>query len=151
MIKNPRAMNEPKDPSLYDNSIAAIDTTFARSKKEKTHARKEKEYEKYLGVTESIRALILQAVEIPYLEELKEEYIKYDEVMPTDMIHHLCSKISKVTNRDKAAVNREIFITWEPTVLTAYFKKIETTKKKLERWNINITNNNIVIHIVEQR
>ena len=71
-IKKTRAIwNESKDPSPYDNSIVPKDTTFARSKKEKTHTWKEKEYEKYLGVTESIRSLILQTVEEPYLEALK--------------------------------------------------------------------------------
>ena len=56
----------------------AIDTTFAQSKKEKTHSRKEEEYEKYLGIIESIHTLILQVVNEPYLEALKEEYIWYD-------------------------------------------------------------------------
>ena len=71
--------------------------------------RKEKGYEKYLGVTE----LILQAADEPYLEALKEEYIGYDGILPMTKIHHLRSKISKVTNRDKAAVKREIIMSWE--------------------------------------
>ena len=129
-----------------------MDTIFARSKKEKTHTRKENENEKYLGVTECIRGLILQSVEEPYLEALKEKYIGYDGLVPADMIHHLRSKISNVTNRDKAALKREIFLPWEqPTVLTAYFTKIKTTKKKLEKWNFKVTDNNIIIiHIVKQ-
>ena len=89
IIKNPWTVwNEPEDPGLYNNSIAAMDTTFAWSKKEKTHFRKEKEYEKYLRVTESIQTL-LQAVDEPYLEALKQDYIGYDGVLPTTMIHHL--------------------------------------------------------------
>ena len=56
IIKNPWTVwNKPEDPGPYVNWIAAMDTTFAWSKREKTHSRKEKEYEKYLGVTESIR------------------------------------------------------------------------------------------------
>ena len=120
-----------------DNTIAALATTFARSKKEKTHARNEKEYEKYYRVMESIRTLILQTVDMPYLEALKEEYTGSDGILPTKMICCLWSKISKVPNQDKAAVKREIFIPWkQPTLLSAYFKKIETAKKKLEEWNV---------------
>ena len=100
-----------------------MDNTFAQSKKEKTHSRKEKEHEKYLG------ALILQAVDDPYREALKEEYIWYDGTLPITMIYHLRSKISKVTKRDKAMVKQEIFIEWgQPMVLLAYFKKIRTAK-----------------------
>ena len=75
--------NESENLALYDNLIATMDTTLAGSKKEKTHARKEKEYEKYLGVTESIRILILYAVDKPYLEALKKGYIGYDGILPT--------------------------------------------------------------------
>ena len=79
IIKNSqKEFNKPKDPGPYNNLIVAIDTTFAQSKKEKTHSRKEEEYEKYLGIIESIHTLILQVVNEPYLEALKEEYIWYD-------------------------------------------------------------------------
>ena len=35
------------------------------------------DYTKFLKVEESIRSLLLPGVEEPYLEALKEEYIKY--------------------------------------------------------------------------
>ena len=60
--KQRTVLNEPEDLRPYDNSIVPTHITFASSKK-KNHARKEKEYEKYLEVTESIRTLILQAVD----------------------------------------------------------------------------------------
>ena len=67
------------------------------------------------------------------------------------MINHLRSKISTVTNWEKAAVKREIFIPWEqPTVLSAYFKKIEIAKKKLKKWNITASDDDIVIHVMGQ-
>ena len=65
IIKNPQTVwNEPEYPRLYDNLIVDMETTFAKSKKEKTHSRNEKEYKKYLGDMESIRTLTLQAVEV---------------------------------------------------------------------------------------
>ena len=152
IIKNQQIVwKEPEDLGLYDNSIAAINTTFAQSKKEKTHSRKKKEYEKYLGVTESMRTLILKTVNKPYLEALKKEYICYDGILLTTMIHHLWIKISKVTNRDKAAMKHEILIPWEqPMVLSTYFKKIKASKKKIEKWNVTVSDDDIVIHVMEQ-
>ena len=91
-----------------------------------------------IKTTKDICTLILQAVEEPFLKALKEENNGYDGIQPT-MIAYLQSKISKVTNQDKVAV-KEIFIPWE----------IEVAKKKLERWNITVSDDDIVILIVEQ-
>ena len=84
------------------------------------------------------------------MEALKEEYIGYDGILLTTMIHHLRSKISKVTNQEKATVKQENFIPWEqPTVSLAYFKKIEMTKKKLKKWNVTVSDDDIVIHVIK--
>jgi len=40
--QKPRLWNEPEDPNPYDHLLVAMGIMFARSKKEKTHARKEK-------------------------------------------------------------------------------------------------------------
>ena len=66
-----------EDLGGYDDTIQAKDTAFDRSKSKKKYARKVIEYEKFLGVEESLRTLILQVVEEPNLEALKEEYIGY--------------------------------------------------------------------------
>ena len=55
----------------------------------------------FLGVKECIQTLIIQAIEEPYIEALKEDYIGYGGRMPYQMIEHLQMKISKVTNKDK--------------------------------------------------
>ena len=67
----------PEDLSGYDDSIQAKDMTFDQSKSEKKHARRLFEYEKFLGVEESLQMLIHQAVDEPFVEALKEEYIGY--------------------------------------------------------------------------
>ena len=67
------------------------------------------------------------------------------------MIHHLRGKISKITNWDKATVRHEISISWEqPTVLCASFKKIKTAKKKLNKWNVTVSDYDIFIHVMKQ-
>ena len=119
----------PEDPDGYDASIQAKDTAFDQSKSENKHARRLIEYEKFLGVEENLRSLILQAVDEPFVEALKEEYIGYGGQRPHEIIVHLWTKISKVTNRDKFNLKREVFVAWEqPKVLLAYFKQIESMK-----------------------
>ena len=78
VIRNP-AMHwtTSKDPIGYDETIQAKDSSLDRSKGEKKHARKVLEYKRFLGAEESIRSLLLQAVEELYAEVLKEEYISY--------------------------------------------------------------------------
>ena len=75
---------------------------------------------------ESLLTLILQAVEGPYLKALKEEYIGYVGRTPFEMIKHLHTKISKVTNNDKVQLKKEVFITWEQQqVHSVDFKQIK--------------------------
>ena len=50
------------------------------------------------------------SVKEPYLEALKEEYISYSSRTPFEMTSHLCKKISKVTNKDKVQLKKEVFI-----------------------------------------
>ena len=61
------------------------------------------------------------------------------------------TKISKVTNKDKVQLKKEVFITWEePQVLSAYFKQVEKARKQLTKWNVKVSDNSIVIYVVDQ-
>ena len=71
--------------------------------------------------------------------------------MPHNILVYLRTKISKVANRDKLNLKREVFIAWtQPQVLSAYFKQIENAKRQLAKWNVSMSGNNIVIHVVDQ-
>ena len=151
MIGNERLQwQTPKDPRRYDNSIQAKDTAFNRSKNEKWHNKVIK-YEKFLGVEENLQTQILQAVVEPFVEALKEEVILYGGKTPYKMIVHLRTKNSKVTNRDKLQLKKEVLIAWEqPLVLLAYFKQLVKVKEQLAKWNITVMDNAIIIHLVNQ-
>ena len=93
VIGNPAEWwDTPEDPRRYDETIQAKDLSFNWSKGGKKHLRKVIKCEKVLGIEESIRTLLLQAVEEPYLEALKEEYIGYGGKTPHKMIEHLWTK-----------------------------------------------------------
>ena len=141
----------PEDPGGYDKTIQAKDSSFDQSKGEKKHARKVIKYEKFLGVEESIRTLLLQVVEESYLEAPKEKYIGYGWWTLFKMIEHLQTKISKVTNINTVRLKKEVFIIWEqPQVLSAYFKPIEKARKQLAKWNVKVSDNDIAIHVMDQ-
>ena len=136
---------------VYDDNIQAKDTAFKRSNSEKKHSRRVIKYEKFLGVEESLLTLILKVIKEPYLEALKEEYIGYGSRTLFEMISHLHTKISKIMNKDKIQLKKEVFIKWEqPQVLSGHFKQIEKARKQLEKWSVNMSNDDIVIHMVNQ-
>ena len=81
---------------------------FDQSKSEKKHA-----WKLILGAKESVWSLTLQAVDAPFVEALKEVYIRYVGQTPFELIVHLRTKISKVTNKDKLQLKREVFIAWD--------------------------------------
>ena len=92
------------------------------------------EFEKLLGVEESIRRLIIQVVNEPFLEVLKEKYIRYGGQTPFEMIEHLRAKISKVTNNYKVQLRKQVFIEWEQLqVLTAFSKQNDKAHKQLAK------------------
>ena len=69
----------PEDLGWYNDSIQAKNMAFDWSKSEKKHARRLLEYEKLLGVEESLWILIVKTVDEPFMEALKEEYIGYGD------------------------------------------------------------------------
>ena len=62
----------------------------------------------------------------------------------------LRSEISKVTNRDKAILKKEVFIEQEQLqVLSVYFRQVKKAQKKLTMWHVKVTDDNVVIHVVD--
>ena len=67
------------------------------------------------------------------------------------MIEHVCTKISKVSNRDKVQQRKEVFITFlKPQVLLAYFKQTVKARTQLAKWKAKVSNDDTVIHVVNQ-
>ena len=95
--------------------------------------------------------LLIQAVDEPFIKALKEDYIMYGRRTPYNMIVHLRTNKSKVTNKEKVQLKKEIFIKWkQPQALSAYFKQIKKARKQMAKWSIKVLDDDIVIHIVHQ-
>ena len=87
----------------------------------------------------------------PFVKALKEEYIRYGGRIPYKMIIHFWTKFSKVTNRDKLQLKKEVLIAWkQPQIFLAYFKQIKKAKKQLAKWKVSVSDNDIITHVVEQ-
>ena len=67
-----------------------------------------------------------------------------------EMIAHL--RKNKQSNKERLSPNEiEIFITWEkPWVISAYFKQINKAQNQLAKWNVTVSDDDIVIHVVNQ-
>ena len=72
----------PGDPGGYYESVKPKDSSFDQSKGEKKHATMVIEHNKFLGVEESRRTLILQVVK-------REESTGYGGKTPFKIIEHL--------------------------------------------------------------
>ena len=118
------------------DTIQAKDTAFDRSKSKKKHARQVIKCEKFFGVDKSL------------LEALKEKYAGYECRMSYEMV---CTKISNVTKKHIVQLKKAFFTPWEqPQVLSAYIKQIEKARKQLQKWSVNVPDNDIVIYVVDQ-
>ena len=54
-------------------------------------------------------------------------------------------------NKDKVQLKEEVFITWEqPQALSAYFKQIKKAQKQSTQWSLKVSDDNIVIHVVNE-
>ena len=54
-------------------------------------------------------------------------------------------------NKDKAQLKKDVFINWEqPQVLSMYFKQIKKARKQLQKWSVNVSDNDIIVRIVDQ-
>ena len=93
----------------------------------------------------------MQVVDELFLETLKEDYTGYGDKMPLKMIEHLQTKISKVKNNNKVQLKDKLFIKQEqPQVLSAYFKQIDKVQMQLAKWKVKVSEDDIVIHVVDQ-
>ena len=105
----------------------------------------------FLGFEESIQAPLLQAVNDPFLEALKEEYVEYGDRIPFDKIEHLWTKISMITKKGKVQLKKKEFNKWEqPQVLSVKFKWIDKVQMQLAKWKVKVSEDNIVVHIADQ-
>ena len=67
------------------------------------------------------------------------------------MIEPLRTKIIKVTNKDKVQLKKEVVITWgQPQVLSVYFKQVNKAQKQLAKWNVKVSDDDIVIHVMAE-
>ena len=70
--------------------------------------------------------------------------------MPFEMIVHLQTKISKVTNKDNVQLKKGVFIEWEQLLmLTVYFKQIDKACRQLLKWNVKVSDDDILINVVD--
>ncbi len=72
------------------------------------------DYQKYLGMQEVLRTLIVSAVSETYLRPLKNEYSGYTQYTARRLIDQIITKV-KLTEKKKASMMDQIDFDWDQT------------------------------------
>ena len=101
-------------------------------------------YQAYLGVQETLRKLIVGAVDGQYLRELNNEYTGFSQHTAKQLIDHLRVKV-KLTTTDKAKMRDQINFDWDQTEdFSAYVDTLELIQRRNARWGVNITEDQLI-------
>ena len=141
----------PEKPFDYDVNIPDGFGETQRKLREAIHRKKIIEYEKYLAVTAKLRKVIEEAVPEEYLEDIKDDVVGFDMLLPYDMLQHVRSKIA-LTTSDIDEMKSTVFITWDATesTLRKFINRMESGFKGCTRWKIVIPEQDLVQHLVKQ-
>jgi hypothetical protein len=79
----------PQNPGVYPANIAGNAANAVRSQEESLHKALVQEFEIYCGVEQTLKDIIIKAVENDYMLEIENEILGYLNQTPKRMIQHL--------------------------------------------------------------
>ena len=141
---------EPTVPEAYNPDILAHMGDIQRKTLESEWDKHKQHYQAYLGVQETLRNLIVGAVDPQYLRELNNEYTGFSQHTAKQLIDHLRAKV-KLTTTDKAKMRDQINFDWDQSQdFAAYIVELEQIKRRLGRWGINIDEDTLITTAIKQ-
>ena len=141
---------EPTVPEAYNPDILAHMGDIQRKTLESEWDKHKQHYQAYLGVQETLRNLIVGAVDPQYLRELNNEYTGFSQHTAKQLIDHLRVKV-KLTTTDKAKMRDQINFDWDQSQdFAAYIVELEQIKRRLGRWGINIDEDTLITTAIKQ-
>ena len=105
---------EPEAPEPYNPEINDNTPDHERKTLEADWERHKQDYQKYLGVQEVLRKLVVGAVSENYLRPLKQDYTEYETHTTRRLIDQIISKV-KLTAIQKANMMGQIHFDWDQT------------------------------------
>ena len=129
---------EAETPEAYDPEITAAMGDVERKSREAEWDKFKTDYQKYLGVQHALRQLLIGAVDSQYIAQLYNEYTFYTQNSVKQMLNHLRTKV-KLNESQRTAMRKQIYFEWDQTRdFTWYITELESVRRRLARWNINI-------------
>ena len=106
---------------------------------------------RYEGLTEHIKDELLKSVDETWLAALKRPRGGYANIPIKRLFEHLRNNAAKLSTKDKKMMAKELEKEWDQTQdITTYFRYIEDTASKLDRWDIDCTESDMVTAAVDQ-
>jgi hypothetical protein len=141
---------DPTVPEAYNPDILPHMDDIQRKTLESEWDKHKQHYQAYLGVQETLRKLIVGAVDGQYLRELNNEYTGFSQHTAKQLIDHLRAKV-KLTTTDKAKMRDQLNFEWDQSEdFAAYIVELEQIKRRLGRWGITIDEDTLITTAIKQ-
>lgn len=140
----------PEAPEPYNPDINEATNAIERKTMEAEWERHKTDYQKYLGVQEVLRRLIVTAVNETHLRPLKNEYSGYTEHTARRLIDQIISKV-KLTENQKATMMDQIDFEWDQSEdFSAYIDQLEIIRRRNARWGVEISDAQLTKAAIKQ-
>jgi hypothetical protein len=139
------------NPGNVDPTIDEDTTEFETLTKQAAQAIKIKEW-RTADAVESIGVRrIIANVESQYIEEIKEDFIGYNNATIRSMITHLRDEWCIVTTGEKKSGKALFYEPWNQVDhITTYYRRLDEEQKKLKKMSITLNESEKVQQFVEQ-
>ena len=106
---------------------------------------------RYEGLTEHFKEELLKSVDETWLAALKRPRGGYANISIKRFLQHLRDTAAKLSTKEKKKMSKELDREWDQTQdITTYFRYIEDVSTKLDRWDIDCSEGDMVTAAVDQ-
>jgi hypothetical protein len=138
------AFTDPIHPRIYPTGLPTTAAARTRARAEAKHKESLAEYEIFKGVEQTLKDIILEAVEHDYLLEIKDDTLRFLNQTPKQMINHLKIRGGALDFVDTKTLIAERDMEWDVSENPQnYFNRVEKAVKALTRANINTNMNQL--------
>jgi hypothetical protein len=125
--------NNPQNPGVYPTNIAENAANGVRARKEALHKELIREYEIYCGVEQTLKDIILKAINNDYLLEIEDKILGYLNQAPRQMIALLCNRGGQLNFTD----TKKLYPNGTPNGMPTKSPKCTLTESKRQSDNLN--------------
>ena len=138
----------PTEPQVFDSRIRADTPDHLLKKYTAQNDQKIESWSVLLGARAAVKENIMDAVDLTYYEQLKDEVLGYKQVSILEYIDHLKSWC-KINATARKEMKDEYFSGWaEDEHITAFAARLKRGKKELAVNDITVTDEEICDHYV---